>query len=196
MQDAIKRQDREAIRCVDGGPRYWGGRGRKKAQGGAGAARKCFTGSGAGRRRQEAEELQRRQAAEREAQLRAAEQAAREGGAARSSEQREAALRAREAEAARSNKRRAARRRRSRSRGALADDEAALQTRANAPSQPFATVSTSRAPQKLPSTKNEKGSAYDPTPSARKLNAASTRFLRAKNIDSRACAKMSRPQSF
>ena len=135
--------------------------------------------------------MERRQAQESEAQLRAAEQAAREAALREAREQREAALRAREG---RGRAPRADRARRggflSSARRMLADDEAALQARANAPSQPFATVSNVRAPQKLPSTKNEKGSAYDPTPSAPEVKRRVDAFLRAKNIDSRACAKM------
>ena len=123
--------------------------------------------------------------------MRAAEQAAREAALREAREQREAALRAREAEAARLEQ--TARDEAASlalARRMLADDEAALQARANAPSQPFATVSNVRAPQKLPSTKNEKGlglrSHAVGAGSQRRVDA----FLRAKNIDSRACAKM------
>ena len=46
MQDAIKRQDREAIRALMAGRDIGEDEAEKKAQGGAGAARECFTGSG------------------------------------------------------------------------------------------------------------------------------------------------------
>merc|ERR1719247_2167325 len=180
MQDAIKRQDREAIRALMAGRDI----GEDEAE---------------KRRKEELErreaalrdaELQRRQAAEREAQLRAAEQAAREAALREAREQREASLRARAAEAARLEQ--TARDEAASlalARRMLADDEAALQARANT-QQPFATVSNVRAPQKLPSTKSDKGSAYDPTPSAPEVKRRVDAFLRAKNIDSRACAKM------
>ena len=191
MQDAIKRQDREAIRALMAGRDIGEDEAEKRRKEELERRENALREAENQRRRQEAEELQRRQAAEREAQLRAAEQAAREATLREAREQREAALRAREAEAARLEQ--TARDEAASlalARRMLADDEAALQARANAPSQPFATVSNVRAPQKLPSTKNEKGSAYDPTPSAPEVKRRVDAFLRAKNIDSRACAKM------
>ena len=190
MQDAIKRQDREAIRALMAGRDIGEDEAEKRRKEELERREAALRDAEMQRRQQEAAELARRQAQEREAQLRAAEQAAREAALREAREQREASLRAREAEAARLEQ--TARDEAASlalARRMLADDEAALQARAST-QQPFATVSNVRAPQKLPSTKSDKGSAYDPTPSAPEVKRRVDAFLRAKNIDSRACAKM------
>ena len=78
MQDAIKRQDREAIRALMAGRDIGEDEAEKRRKEELERRENALREAENQRRRQEAAELERRQAAEREAQLRAAEQAARD----------------------------------------------------------------------------------------------------------------------
>ena len=195
MQDAIKSQDREAIRQLMSG-RDVGADGERARRDSADLARReaALREGELQRRQMEADAAHRRQAEARAAQLRAAEHGAREAALREAREQREAGLRAREAEASRVTQAAAdeaaslalARR-------MLADDEAALQARANAPQQAFSTVTRAvptSAPQRLPSAKPVGGSAYDPAPSLPEVKRRVDAFIRAKSIDARAAQRM------